>query len=89
MTIERVDDRLKAASIPVRVRLKGKNLALRATLPTKPGDDLGRKQYDISLLIPANKDGLKRAEREAHKLAQHLIDGSFDWSVYLAPRCDP
>lgn len=81
--VKQVNDRLKAAKVPVRVRLKGSNLALRATLPKKPGDGVGRKQYDISLLIPATKDGFKRAEREAHRLAQHLADGSFDWNLYI------
>ncbi|XGV99608.1 MAG: hypothetical protein ACAF41_11800 [Leptolyngbya sp. BL-A-14] len=87
--IERVNERLKAANVPVRVRLKGKNLALRATLPKKPGDGLGRKQYDISLLLSATKDGLKRAEREAHKLAQNLAEGSFDWKLYIGSQHDP
>ncbi|MBD2072699.1 site-specific integrase [Phormidium sp. FACHB-592] len=87
--IEQVNDRLKAANVPVRVRLKGKNLALRATLPKKPGDGIGRKQYDISLLLSATKDGLKRAEREAHKLAQNLAEGSFTWKLYIGSQHDP
>jgi integrase len=87
--LKRVNDRLEAAGNPVRVRLKGKNLALRATLPKKPEHGLGRKQYDISLKLSASKGSLKRAEREASKLYQHLVDGSFDWKIYTDPRHDP
>jgi hypothetical protein len=75
----RINDRLKAAAVPVRVRLKGTNLALRATLPKKPEHGTGQAQYDISLKIPQTKDGLKWAEREAHKLAQRMAEGSFEW----------
>ncbi|BAS57226.1 integrase protein [Leptolyngbya boryana NIES-2135] len=87
--LQQLNDRLKAACIPVRVRSKGNALYLRGTFPTKPGDGIGRKRYDIPLKIPASKDGFKRAEREAHKLAQSLADGSFDWATYLAPGHDP
>jgi integrase len=87
--IQKINDRLKAACVKVRVIPKGKNLGLRATLPKKPQDGIGRKQYDISLRIPASKDGFKRAEREAHKLAQSLADGSFSWEAYLTPDHDP
>jgi integrase len=81
--LKRLNDRLKAASNPVAVIPKGKNLALRATLPRKVvHGGVGRKQYEISLRLPATKDGLKRAEREANKLAQHLADGSFRWELY-------
>jgi hypothetical protein len=85
-----LNDRLKFSDIPVRVRLKGRNLALRATLPKKPGEGSGRKQYDISLKIPRTRDGLKRAEREANILAQRMADGSFEWSQYATgPNDDP
>jgi integrase len=87
--LTKINDRLKAAGIPVRVRLKSNNLALRATLPPKPGDGLDRKQYDLSLKIPKTKDGMKRAEREAHKLAQSMVEGSFDWATYIEPKHDP
>ena len=59
-----INNRLKAARIPVRVRLNGSRLVLRATLPRKEGDGMGTKQYDISLGLPANKDGLRRIEIE-------------------------
>jgi hypothetical protein len=66
--IDPINSRLKAAAIPVRVRLNGKRLVLRATLPKKPGEGEGTKQQDLSLGIPANKDGLRRIEAEAQKL---------------------
>jgi integrase len=86
--LDNLNDRLKASDMPVRVRLKGRNLALRATLPKKLGEGLGRKQYDISLKIPRTRDGLKRAEREANILAQRMADGSFDWVQYTTPKDD-
>jgi integrase len=87
--LQKINDRLKAAGIPVRVRMKGNNLALRATLPNKPGEPSGRKQHEISLRIPRTKDGLKRSEREAHQLAQRMVEGSFDWAIYADPKKDP
>lgn len=83
-----INRRLKEAEIPVAVRLHGRSLYLRATLPCKPGDGWGRKRYEIPLRIPSTEAGLKRAEREAHKLAQRLADGSFDWRDYRDPAQD-
>ncbi len=80
-----INGRLKAGCVPVRVIPKGKNLALRATLPRKPKDGAGTKQYDISLGVSGSKDGLRRAEREANKLAQSMADGSFTWATYAKP----
>jgi hypothetical protein len=63
--IAQINQRLKTGSTPVRIWLNGSRLVLRATLPKKPGDGVGVKQYDLSLGIAANKDGLKRVEIEA------------------------
>jgi hypothetical protein len=63
--VDEINERLKVAKIPVRVRLNGNRLVLRATLPKKPGEGSGTKQYDLSLGIPANKDGFRRIEAEA------------------------
>ncbi|MEP0911038.1 hypothetical protein NDI45_08930 [Leptolyngbya sp. GB1-A1] len=62
--IAQINQRLKAAAIPVRVGIRGKALHLRATLRAKNG--IGKKQQDISLGIPACFDGFRRAELEAH-----------------------
>lgn len=60
------------------------HLQLRATLPIKPGDTdkngTGRKQYNLSLNIPANLDGLKTAEEEAYELGKLIAPHTFDWN---------
>ena len=70
--LEQINLRLKSAKTRVTVRESNGSLQLRATLPIKPGDKdsrgTGRKQYNISLNIPANFDGLRTAEEEAHEL---------------------
>jgi integrase len=81
--VEQINDRLKAAAIPVRVRLNGKVLGLRATLPLKPGRGVGRKQQDIRMGIPVSRDGFKLIEVEAHKLGELLLKESFSWDLYL------
>ncbi|GAB4379554.1 MAG: site-specific integrase [Elainellaceae cyanobacterium] len=88
--IAAINERLKNASIPVRVRLNGKKLVLRATLPKKPEDGgVGTKQYDLSLGIPASREGLKRIEIEAQKLGGLLAMGQFSWTPYLKPKDKP
>lgn len=83
--IAAINDRLKAAHLPVRVRLRGKSaLTLQATLPLRSG--VGRKQQEISLGIAASRPGLRRIESEAHALAQHLIHGTFRWELYSQPQ---
>lgn len=87
--IAAINERLKEASIPVRVRLNGKKLVLRATLSKKPADGVGTKQYDLSLGIPASKDGLRRVEIEAQKLGGLLAMGQFSWEPYLKHQDKP
>lgn len=82
LTIQDINQRLKAAKIGVAVRQKGSSLYLRATLPPKP-DETSWKQRDISLKIYANPAGLERAEAEARKLGALLACKEFDWSLYL------
>jgi integrase len=83
--LDSINARLKTATIPVRVRLNRDYLVLRATLPKKPSEGEGRKQYDLSLGIPANKHGLKRIEAEAQKLGSLISLGAFTWEPYLKP----
>lgn len=84
--LKAVNDRLEAACIKLRVRSKGNSLYLRGTFPKKPGDGIGRKQYDIALHLPANKNGLSEAEQEAHGLAKLLKNELFKWEDYLNPK---
>lgn len=86
--IARINGRLKAALISVRIRLNGNRLVLRATLPKKPGEGEGTKQYDLSLGIPASKDGLRRIEAEAQKLGGLLALGRFSWDLYMKPKSE-
>jgi integrase len=80
--VAEINDRLKDASIRVRVRLNGTVLGLRATLPLKQG--MGKQQQDIRMGIPATKDGFKKIEAEAHKLSERMIVGTFDWKYYTS-----
>jgi integrase len=81
--VDEANQWLKAEGYPVRLKLKGNNLALRATLPNKPGKGEGRSREEISLLIPATKTGLARAKREAVILADRMANGSFNWAMYI------
>lgn len=84
LTIEIINDRLKAAKIGVKVEARGSRLSLRATLPPKPGSNKTKpyQQY-ISLGIYDNPAGLQRAEAEAKIVGGLLARGEFDWSRYL------
>lgn len=82
--LDKVNQRLKAAKTKVTVRESNGSLQLRATLPIKPGDKdtrgTGRRQYNISLNIPANLDGLKTAEEEAYELGKLIARKIFVWN---------
>ena len=79
-----INARLKASNSKVSIKKVGNTLQLRATLPLKPGDTnkLGRtrKQYFISLGIPANLNGLKTAEEEAYELGKLIARKCFEWN---------
>ncbi|RUT07258.1 integrase [Dulcicalothrix desertica PCC 7102] len=82
--LEIINQRLKSAKTKVTIRESNGSLQLRATLPLKPGDKntngADRKQYNISLNIPANLDGLKTAEEEAHELGKLIARKTFEWN---------
>ncbi|WP_082803752.1 site-specific integrase [Anabaena sp. 4-3] len=82
--LEKVNLRLKSAKTKVTIRESHGSLQLRATLPIKPGDKdsrgTGRKQYNLSLNIPANLDGLKTAEEEAYELGKLIARKTFEWN---------
>jgi hypothetical protein len=82
--IAALNQRLKAAKLGLRLERRGDKLALRGTLPPRPGSDrLRPHQQRIPLGIPATKAGLKQAEKEAKVIAARLIEKTFDWHVYL------
>ncbi|MDF2387665.1 site-specific integrase [Nostoc ellipsosporum NOK] len=84
LELEKVNLRLKSAKTKVTIRESNGSLQLRATLPIKPGDKdkngTGRKQYNLSLNIPANLDGLKTAEEEAYELGRLIARKTFEWN---------
>ena len=84
LQLDKVNQRLKAAKTKVTIRESNGSLQLRATLPIKPGNKdirgTGRKQYNLSLNIPANLDGLKTAEEEAQELGKLIARKSFVWN---------
>ncbi|AFY58651.1 phage integrase family protein [Rivularia sp. PCC 7116] len=87
----KVKARLKEANIKVGIVVKNASIQLQASLPLKPGEinkkGTGTKQYSISLGIPANLDGLKTAEEEAHELSRLTARKCFKWNdKYLGKR---
>ncbi|BAZ80937.1 integrase [Sphaerospermopsis kisseleviana CS-549] len=82
--LKAINGRLKAANVGVYIRKSGNSLQLRCTLPIKPGDidknGSGTKQYDISLGIPFNFDGLNTAEEEAYELGKLIARKQFQWT---------
>lgn len=82
--VELINIRLKSAKTKVTIRESNGSLQLRATLPIKPGDNdikgTGRKQYNLSLNIPANSDGLRTAEEEAQELGKLIARKNFVWN---------
>ena len=82
--LDQVNVRFKAARLGLKVERRGDMLALRGTLPPRPGSDRTRPyQQRIPLKLPANKAALKQAEQEAKVIAAKLIEGTFDWRNYL------
>ena len=78
-----VKTRLKSAKVKVGLVVARDTIQLQATLPIKPGDrdnGTGRKQYKISLNIPASLDGLKTAEEEANELGRLIARKQFEWN---------
>jgi integrase len=87
--ITSLNQRLKAAGVSASVVRNGNKLVIRATLPKKPGDGLGRKRYPLSLGIPANRDGIKLVEAKCHELARQVQNGIFDWRHWERDRAVP
>ncbi|MEM9002840.1 MAG: site-specific integrase [Cyanobacteria bacterium P01_F01_bin.86] len=85
--LTKVNARLKAAQLGLRIERRGDKLALRGTLPPRPDSDRQQPhQQRIPLKLPANKIGLKQAEQEAKVVAAKLIEQTFDWRAYVAPQ---
>ncbi|MGB6298029.1 MAG: site-specific integrase [Rivularia sp. (in: cyanobacteria)] len=82
---------LKRDRVRVSIKQTGNSLQLRATLPLKPDDyhrsGKSKKQYDLSLGIPANNNGLKTAIEESYELGKLIARHTFVWKEkYLGIR---
>ncbi|MEO1185238.1 MAG: site-specific integrase, partial [Cyanobacteria bacterium J06636_27] len=79
-----VNQRLKSGKTKVSLRAIKGGIQLVATLPLKPGDThrqgRDKKQYTISLGIPANFDGLRTGEEEAQELGKLIARQTFVWT---------
>lgn len=83
-TYEAVSQRLKEGKVKASIVQRGGMLWLQTTLPPKPGSERPRPyQQKISLGVPANEDGFRRAEQEARLLGSLLASGKFDWNAYI------
>jgi integrase len=85
LTIDAINERLKAAKVGVRVYARGarqEKLSLRAVLPPKPGSKRQKpyQQY-LSLDVYANPTGLKFAEAEAKRIGGLLAQKRFEWDM--------
>ncbi len=81
--LAQVNQRLKLGQLGLQIEIRGQHLALRGTLPPKPGSTKTKPhQQRISLKLPLTAGGLKQAEREAKVVAAQLITESFDWEQY-------
>lgn len=88
--IDKVNARLKAARLGLKIERRGDMLGLRGTLPPRPDSDRSRPyQQRIALKLPATKAALKQAEQEAKVIAARLIEDTFDWRPYLVHREQP
>ncbi|MEO0838766.1 MAG: site-specific integrase [Cyanobacteria bacterium J06643_5] len=80
----KVNQRLKSSKTKVSLKVTGGVIQVHATLPLKPGDThkqgRDKKQYKISLGIPANFNGLKTAEEEAYELGKLIARRMFSWT---------
>lgn len=87
--IAALNQRLKDAGVSASVRPNGNKLVIRATVPKKPEDGIGRKQYPFSLGISANRDGIKLIEAKCHELSRQVQNGTFSWAQWQRDRALP
>ena len=81
--IAEVNNRLAGVNARCRVEQRRASLALRATLPPKPGATGAPRQQRIPLGLQATKANLDEAEMKALSLAAALRNGSFNWDEWM------
>lgn len=78
LSVEASNQRLKAAGIPVRLRVHRQSLYLRCNrLPPKPGHEPGHR-YEIPQ-GPLSALTIRNAEVQAYALWQTVVERRFDW----------
>lgn len=83
LALQQCNQKLKAASVRVKVERKFHSLYLRATLPPKDDSDKTKPfQQHVPLNVKATPAGLKRAEAEAKKIAAAIDLKQFSWAEY-------
>ncbi|MEO0985976.1 MAG: hypothetical protein AAFY20_10540 [Cyanobacteria bacterium J06639_14] len=78
--IEKANQGLKR----VKIERRGQKLALRGSLPKKPGEGRGNRQRYLALGIFANPDGVKVALAKAQRLESDLLFERFRWGDWEA-----
>ncbi|MBD1914605.1 MULTISPECIES: hypothetical protein [Cyanophyceae] len=66
----------------IEIVQRGRKLALRGSLPKRPGEGRGNKQTTISLGVFANPDGVKVATAKAQRLESDLNMERFTWAEW-------
>lgn len=78
-----VNERLRLARSPVRLKIIGGAIAIRATLPPPPGSLKSRPyQQEVRLGLPAVMQSLPTAQAKARILENQLIGGGFEWAFW-------
>ncbi len=67
----------------VKILRRNRKLALRGSLPCKPGQGSGTRRATISLNIFANPEGVKVAQAKAQRLELDLNLDRFSWVGWL------
>jgi integrase len=81
--VEKVDRAIEKANQGlnrVKIERRGRKLALRGSLPKKPGEGRGNKQRYITLGVFANPEGVKVALARGQRLESDLNMERFRWS---------
>ncbi|MFK8181996.1 MAG: site-specific integrase [Phormidesmis sp.] len=82
--IARINQRLKAAKLGLKIEKRGRKLNLRGTFPPRPNSTkLKPYQQRIPLSLPTDQLGLRTIERKALIVAAQLIACTFDWQEHI------
>ena len=77
-SIERAIEKANQSLNRIKIECRGRKLALRGSLPKKPGKGRGNKQTYIALGIFANPEGIKIAKAKAQRIESDLNMDRFD-----------